>query len=174
MASTNKKVSRKELVPEKIWGNSTWTVRSGQLIQGPGRPGGKPRLFTVLAEKIPYEALNAVRKDMEAAGINARGVYVAHDSMGYARYVGRGEIFQRLKARKRVQELELAYFSFYVVAERNHEREIETLLIRAASPLLAFNDKKKHASIYPGNIRDYEPGTSFYERHYKKGKKISS
>jgi len=174
MASTNKRVSRKHLTDEKVWGSNTWTVRAGRLVPGPGRPGNQPRLFTVLAEKIPYEALDAVRKDMQAAGIRARGVYVAHDSMGYARYVGRGEIFQRLRARKYAQELELVYFSFYVVEQRNHEREIETLLIRASGPLLAFNEKKKNASIYPGNIKDYEPGTFFYERQYKKGKKSAA
>jgi hypothetical protein len=172
MASTNKKVSRKHLIAEKLWGNSMWRV--GRLVPAPGRPGRQPRLFTVLAEKIPYEALDAVRKDMDAAKIRARGVYVAHDSMGYARYVGRGEIFQRLKARKSAQELELVYFSFYIVEKRNHEREIETLLIRAAGPLLAFNARKKNASIYPGNIKDYEPGTYFYERQYKKGKKSAT
>ncbi|MGC2745261.1 MAG: hypothetical protein WA672_18995, partial [Candidatus Angelobacter sp.] len=99
------------------------------------------------------------------------GVYVAHDSMGYARYIGRGSIFQRLTARKATQMLELKYFSFYVVKEKKHEREIETLLIRAAGPLLQFNTKKKRLTISAGNIRDYEAGTLFFERHYKKGKK---
>lgn len=174
MASKNKRTARKHLYDDKIWGNSTWTVRKGKLIPGPGRLGGKPRLFKVLAEKIPYEALALVRKDMEVKGIPTRGVYIAHDSMGYARYIGRGKIFQRLQSRKNTQSLELVYFSFYVVEERNHEREIETLLIRAASPMLAFNERKKNANILPGNIKDYEPGTGFYERQYKKGKKSSA
>ncbi len=92
------------------------------------------------------------------------GVYVAHDSMGYARYVGRGDIFARLKARRDAQILELKYFSFYVVLSKNHEREIETVLIRSASPLLQFNERKKEVSILPGNINDYEAGTDFYVR----------
>ncbi len=104
-------------------------------------------------------------------GFSTDGIYVAHDSMGYARYVGRGNIFTRLKARQKAQVLELIYFSFYVVHDKKHEREIETLLIRAAGPLLAFNTRKKQVTILPGNIRDYEPGTHFYERQYKKGKK---
>ncbi|MGH9453167.1 MAG: hypothetical protein ACRD2O_04265 [Terriglobia bacterium] len=62
------------------------------------------------------------------------GVYVAHDSMGYARYVGRGDIFARLRSCQDAQVLELKYFSFYVVPKKNHEREIETVLIRAAGP----------------------------------------
>jgi hypothetical protein len=98
------------------------------------------------------------------------GVYVAHDSMGFPRYIGRGAIFTRLKARKDAQPLELTYFSFYVVSEKKHEREIETLLIRAAGPLLQFNTRKKRVNIIPGNIRDYEAGTFFYERQYKKGR----
>ncbi len=97
---------------------------------------------------------------------------MAHDSMGCPRYIGRGNIFQRLEARKMAHPLELEYFSFYVVSEKKHEREIETLLIRAAGFLLEFNDKKKRVGIAPGNVGDYEAGTIFYERQYKKGKKI--
>ena len=37
--------------------------------------------------------------------------------------------------------------------------------------MLQFNNKKKRFTISAGNIRDYEAGTRFYERHYKKGKK---
>ena len=103
--------------------------------------------------------------------IRRNGVYLAHDSMGYARYIGRGRIFQRLRARLRSQILELKYFSFYVVEERKHEGEIETLLIRAAGPLLQFNTKKKRVTISTGRLLDYEAGTQFFERRYKKGKR---
>ena len=108
---------------------------------------------------------------MQKVGFSHDGIYVAHDSMGYARYVGRGNIFSRLRARQKAQPLELVYFSFYVVLNKNHEREIETLLIRASGPLLQFNTRKKRVTIQAGNIRDYEPGTYFYERQRKKGKK---
>ena len=67
--------------------------------------------------------------------------------------------------------MELKYFSFYVVEERKHEGEIETLLIRAAGPLLQFNTKKKRVTISAGSLLDYEAGTLFFERRYKKGKK---
>ena len=90
--------------------------------------------------------------------------------MGCVRYVGRGNVINRLKTRKREYPLELKYFSFYIVADKKHEREIETLLIRAAGPLLTFNEKKKRVDIEAGNIRDYEAGTEYYERQYKKGK----
>src|SRR5690606_42073039 len=90
-------------------------------------------------------------------------------SLGSPRYVGRGSIFARLKSHKNAHPHELVYFSFYIVEDKQHEREIETLLIRAAGDQLEFNDRKKRVGIKPGNIRDYEPGTVFYERQSKKG-----
>jgi hypothetical protein len=63
------------------------------------------------------------------------------------------------------------YFSFFVVSEKKHEREIETLLLRAAGFLLEFNERKKQVGVEHGNVRDFEAGTLFYERQKKKGKK---
>ncbi len=88
-----------------------------------------------------------------------------------ARYIGRGNIFNRLKARRNAQVLELVYFSFYVGLDKTHEREIETLLIRSVGPQLYFNTRKKREDIQPGNVRDYEAGTLFFERQYKRGRK---
>jgi hypothetical protein len=147
-----------------------WNVQFGELKKHQGNPGKTEHLFRVVGEKLPYEALAVVKKHVREQGFGTNGVYVAHDSMGFARYIGRGVIFDRLRARKDAQLLELTYFSFYVVSEKKHEREIETLLIRAAGPLLEFNTRKKRVSIMPGNIRDYEAGTYFYERQYKKGR----
>jgi len=61
--------------------------------------------------------------------------------------------------------------SYWRVEDRKHQREIETMLIRAAGPLLPFNEKKKQLTIDAGSIGDYEANTRFFERHYKKGKK---
>jgi len=155
----------------KIWGDNQWTVRFGRLTPGPGRPEAIQSLFKVVGEKLPFEAINAVNKYLRDNKIRRNGVYIAHDSMGNARYIGRGRIFQRLRARLKSQILELKYFSFYVVEERKHEGEIETLLIRAAGPLLQFNTKKKRVTISAGGLLDYEAGTQFFERRYKKGKK---
>jgi len=58
-----------------------------------------------------------------------------------------------------------------VVEEKKHEREIETLLIRAAGPLLEFNTKKKRVTIRTGSLLDYESGTKFFERRYERGQK---
>lgn len=58
-----------------------------------------------------------------------------------------------------------------MVSEKKHEREIETLLIRAASFLLEFNERKKRIGIAHGNVQDFEAGTLFYERQQKKGRK---
>jgi hypothetical protein len=85
-------------------------------------------------EKLPFEALNEVNKRLRSQAVRREGVYVAHDSMGYARYIGRGRIFARLRSCRDRHKLEVKYFSFYVVEEKKHEREIETLLIHAAGP----------------------------------------
>jgi hypothetical protein len=115
-----------------------------------------------------------VKKHLQLDGLPSNGVYVAHDSMGYARYIGRGDIFTRLKARKKAQRLELSYFSFYVVLEKTHEREIESLLIRAAGPLLEFNNRKRRENIQAADTRDFEAGTQFYERQYKRGRQVKA
>jgi hypothetical protein len=60
-------------------------------------------------------------------------------------------------------------FSFFVVEEKMHEREIETIMIRAAGPLLDFNSRKVRNDIKAGNVRDFEAGTKYIERQYKKG-----
>ncbi|WP_145032533.1 hypothetical protein [Caulifigura coniformis] len=127
-------------------------------------------LFRHVAEKIPFEAIDSVRKEFRSRGWDSDGVYIAHDSMGFARYVGRGQIFQRLKARKRAAPLELLYFSFYVVGNKNHEREIETIMIRLGGAHLHFNERKKRVDTTAGNIRDYEPGTRFIERQRRRGR----
>jgi hypothetical protein len=166
----SKASATKTIEVKRIYSNHQWTIHYGKLAPGPGRPQLTERLFSVLGEKLPFECLNAVRDHLRDSGLTRQGVYVAHDSMGCARYIGRGNIFARLEARLKAQVLELKYFSFYVVKDKKHEREIETLLIRAAGPLLEFNTKKKTVTISTGNIRDYEAGTHFFERQYKKGK----
>lgn len=153
-----------------IWQDDTWIVNTGRLVRSPGRPFKTDPLFLHVAEKIPYAALDAVRKEFVANKWPKEGVYVAHDSMGYARYVGRGRVFQRLQSRKKQSPLELAYFSFYIVANKNHEREIETLMIRLGGPHLHFNERKKRVDIAPGSIRDYEAGTRFVERQRRRGR----
>ncbi|MGA2851347.1 MAG: hypothetical protein ABSE46_20280 [Terracidiphilus sp.] len=152
-----------------VYDGPQWAVNYGELLPGSGTGEEVPRLFQALGEKLPFEALAEVRKHLKKEGIRRTGVYIAHDSMTYARYIGRGNIFQRLAAHK--NSLELKYFSFYVVEEKTQEREIETLLIRAAGPLLQFNTKKKRLTLSVGNISDYEAGTLFFERRYKRGAK---
>ena len=148
-----------------------WSVKFGKLKRGKGRPSLAEHLFKVLGEKLPFECLPSVKEHVEKIVPKPEGVYVAHDSMGCPRYIGRGSVFARLASRLKARPLELKYFSFYLVSVKKHEREIETLLIRSASFLLAFNDRKKRAGISHGNIMDYEPGTLFYERQEKKGVK---
>lgn len=95
--------------------------------------------------------------------------------MGYPRYVGRGNIRDRLATRFRAQREELMYYSFYVVADKMHEREIETLLIHVAGGLLDYNDKKRWAASHQGKVRDFEQRTLFYERRWsEKNLKVAS
>jgi len=146
-----------------------WVVQQGKLQRSQGRPQKTEHLFRVVGEKLPFAALEEIRADLRQLHLGMEGVYVAHDSMGCPRYIGRGRIFGRLKARKKAHPLELEYFSFYVVSEKKHEREVETLLIRAAGFLLEFNTRKKRVGLESGNVRDYEAGTVFYERQRRKG-----
>ena len=168
----NKVAAKRVVVEPSVFEDSSWRVCFGNL-QPPRRAVGRPfkqaeHLFRVIGEKLPFAALEPVRRHMADAGFGAAGVYVAHDSMGCPRYIGRGAIFGRLSARKKAQPLELEYFSFYVVQEKKHEREIETLLIRAAAFLLEFNTRKKRVGIEAGNVHDYEAGTVFYQRQYRR------
>ena len=110
-------------------------------------------LFSMIAEKIPYSFLDAVRKKVFELDYDTSGVYVAHDSMGWPRYIGRGEVFSRLKERKKQKSAELHNFSFYFIANKKHTREIETLMIRTAGSLLSFNDKKRRLDQMTGSGR---------------------
>jgi hypothetical protein len=169
----NKRPSRK-VIEKSVSAHGPWVVSRGKLVPFRGRPDKVPSVFRVVAEKIPFECLSDVEKDMSLAKLPLSGIYLAHDSAGCPRYAGRGSIFNRLRARKKAQDLELKYFSLYVIHDKKHEREIETLVIRATSHLLIFNDRKKHPTIKPGNVQDYEPGTFFYERQKKRGRKQKS
>jgi len=167
---TRKKPATKRLI-QRVWTGDGWSVEYGELRRGKGRPPSVSRLFKFLGEKIPFDAIDDVRAHFVSDGTPAMGVYVAHDSMGAARYVGRGHVFHRLKSHKKAHPRELVYFSFYIVENKQHEREIETLLIRAAGPQLEFNDRKKRVGIKAGNVHDYEAGTHFYERRTKRGRR---
>lgn len=170
--ATKKKPRLTKTTSETVFADGKqWKVLFGELKRGQGHPGKTEHLFKVIGEKLPFAALLKVRKHLRDKGLSRQGVYVAHDSMGCPRYIGRGSIFHRLNARHKARPDELKYFSFYVVSEKRHEREIETLLIRAAGFLLEFNDRKKRVGISHGNVRDFEAGTIFYERQKKKGKK---
>jgi hypothetical protein len=87
----------------KLCGNDAWTVVSGALTTPPGRPGKIKSLFKAIGEKIPFEFLTDIKRKLEKDRILATGVYIAHDSMGYPRYIGRGNIFNRLDACQKAQ-----------------------------------------------------------------------
>lgn len=174
MAAPTKKPSSKAQ-SGTVCRKGSWVIVAGKLKRPRGRPSKKVQsLFKAVGEKIPLEFLNDVEKHLHDIGLGENGVYIAHDSMGYPRYIGRGNIFRRIDARRKAQVLELAYFSFFVVEDIVHRRELETIMIRAAGPLLDFNSRKVRIDIQPGDIKDFEPGTHYVERQYKKGKKNKS
>lgn len=151
-----------------------WKVVRGQHPVKQKGSASDP-LFEVVGEKLPLQMLEKVRKNLrELLGRDIEGVYVAHDSVGVARYVGRGKIFVRLSGHYRRHKEELKYFSFYVLRDKAHERAIETLCIRVAGPQVLFNTRKKREDIRAGNVRDWPAGTVFYQRQYARGKRKGS
>jgi hypothetical protein len=165
----------KPLSWKKVYGTipvpGDWSIVWGRLERTPGRPGKVSPLFEVIAEKLPFESLGEVSKLLKQEGVKAEGVYLAHDSMGSARYGGRGQIITRLSSHKAKYPTQLSYFSFYIIPNKIHEREIETAILRAAGPLLVFNKRKIRQGIEPGSVSDYEAGAYFIERQHKRGKK---
>ena len=159
-------------IAETIYSDSDWSLKAGRVVRATAGRVNKGHLFKFAAEKVPFQAIRQTEKHVvRTLGIPPTGVYVAMDSMGCPRYVGRGSVFLRLKQHKMTYSRELLFFSVYIVEKKQHEREIETLLIRTASYLAVFNERKVRASIAPGNILDYEVGTRFVERQWKKGRK---
>lgn len=176
MLSTTRKKKRTAFkqTSSSVWKDGTgWNVVHGVLKPGRGRPNKVARLFRFVAEKLPVGSLPAVKKHLATLDIAPNGVYIAHDSMGTPRYIGRGAVFSRLKAHFAAHPRELIYYSFFIVEDKGHEREVETLLIRAAGQGLYFNARKKRVDVEAGSVRDYEPGTGFYERQGTRGRKAS-
>ena len=158
----------KSFKQKNLWHNNVWQIHHGFLKSRKSEPN---HIFKIIAEKLPIESLTAVENYFKKAGLPRKGIYIAHDSMGYSRYVGLGGIFYRLKTRYRAHSREIQYYSFYVVTDTTHQRELETLLIRIASPLLEFNSQKKRNTIEVGSVRDYSPGTVFLQRKPVRRKK---
>ena len=170
MPKQAKGISRKEIV-ETLWTGGEWVVKRGRLIPGRGRPRKEGHLFRYVAEKLPFDSLPAVAKYMKEEAEHLEGVYLAHDSMGAARYGGRGAIFTRLASHKKNYPKELLYYSFYIIENKAHEREIETAILRAAGPQMVLNTRKVASGLHPGNIGDYEPDTEFFGRQGVRGRK---
>src|SRR5688572_30305882 len=117
MAKSAKRKATKTILVRRAWVDDRWVVHYGKLKRGQGHPGKTPNLFRCLGEKLPWESLASVKKQLDQSNIPRQGVYIAHDSMGCPRYSGRGNIFGRLRRHGRAHPLELRYFSFYVVED---------------------------------------------------------
>jgi hypothetical protein len=146
-----------------------WVVWSGWVSGRTKR--GQRSLFRCVGEKLPWASLSEVLNNLKSLNIEREGVYLAHDSFGVARYGGRGRIFARLRSHKRKYSRELVYYSFYIIKDKIHEREIENVILRAAGPQLVLNQRKVRDGIEPGSVRDYEPGTRYYRRKLARGQK---
>jgi len=156
---------------DSIFANKEWTVLIGEM-----RPTSRERrkgnhLFKYVGEKLPWDSLVKVGGYLKRLGIKREGVYLAHDSMGVARYGGRGRIFSRLRRHKRKYYKELVYYSFFIIENKAHERDIENVILRAAGPQMILNQRKVRDGIEPGRVADYEPGTKFFRRKYARGTK---
>jgi hypothetical protein len=152
-----------------VFDDQNWSVVVGQLKPLPGTARKADHLFKFVAEKLPWDSLTNVAAHLKKRGVKRQGVYMAHDSMGVARYGGRGNIFPRLRSHKRKYKKELVYFSFYIIENKTHEREIENAILRAAGPQMILNQRKVREGIDPGRVADYEPGTNFFRRKYARG-----
>lgn len=153
--------------------NDDWVIQVGELRPSPSQRAKRDRLFKYVAEKLPWDALLLVSRYLKSQGVKRVGVYMAHDSFGVARYGGRGNIFSRLRSHKHKYRKELVYFSFYIIENKTHEREIENAILRAAGPQMILNQRKVRDGIDPGSVNDYEPGTKFFRRKYARGAKRS-
>ena len=69
-----KKSAVKTIIVKQLWSNSQWTVRYGRVNAGRGSTGAK-RLFRIVGEKLPFEAIDAVEKYMKSKGMSRNGVY---------------------------------------------------------------------------------------------------
>jgi hypothetical protein len=120
-----KRVAVKKIEADVRDGSGKWVARFGKLDPGRGRQTAVPNLFQVVGEKLSFEVLSAVDKhlgSLASKGIRRKGVYVAHDSMGYARYIGRGRIFPRLRACLSKHPSELCIFRF-TLSKRSNTNE---------------------------------------------------
>ena len=154
-----------------VFQDNNWDVWVGELRRGAKSRAQPDHLFKYVAEKLPWASLDKVLGFLRKLGVDRQGVYMAHDSFGVARYGGRGRIFARLRSHKRKYPKELVYYSFYIIASKTHEREIENVILRAAGPQMVLNQRKVRVGIDPGGVIDYEPGTKFFRRKYSRGTK---
>lgn len=155
----------KRVVEETVWESKG---KDCKVVFGKLKPTDTRQkldnLFLFVGEKLPFECLPAVKKKHFGKSDHRNGVYMAHDSFGVPRYGGRGRVFQRLATHKKNYPKELAYFSFYIVNNKSHERELENAILRAAGPQMIINKRKVRDDAKPGSVRDYEPGTQFFQR----------
>jgi len=142
-------------IQERVWHDTSWVVSRGVLKRRRGRPENVKPLFLVVGEKLPFASIDAVGKQVGQRIGSRSGVYVAQDSMGYARYIGRGKIFTR---RRRLGRIERTCSC--TTRSTSSSRALTGVRLNPCSyvragPLLEFNTRKRRANIEPGDVYDF-------------------
>ncbi len=125
----------------------------------------KPSFLTLVGEMLPREAWRELPD-------HVAGVYVLFDSSETARYVGiasdvrarLGQYFTGSLEGDNDKRAITASFSVFMVSNRKHARELESLLIHVLGPALFLNKRKQRAFGVRPDAKVFEAGTLVLQR----------
>ena len=155
-----KRVVKASTLSKKQLGKDLILVEGELKAVGRGRVAAKAPLLQQVGQKLPWDALQHIPHDAE-------GVYILFDSRGWPYYVGRGKIKERLNHHAKTMKAITPSFSFYAVQDKANERQLETLLIRVAAPLLEGNSQLTRRR----DVTHFEVGTKFLQVQRRRGRK---
>lgn len=125
----------------------------------------KPSFLTLIGEMLPRESWLELPDHVS-------GVYVLFDSSETARYVGiasdvRARLRQYFTGRLKDDDDKRAItasFSVFMVSNRKHARELESLLVHVLGPALFLNERKQRAFGVRPDAKVFEAGTLVLQR----------
>jgi len=154
-----------------VWDEGARCIRAGKLRSLQGRPRKVSPLVSVVGEHLPFASILDVQRHLcertRKCWQQLLGVYMIHDKKGVVRYAGKGMIFGRLRSHKKKYGDKVTRFSFYLIPDRRHRDEIETLMLRGLH--LTENKQKNRTSTYTRAILSFCPGIHFYQFRGKAG-----